>query len=135
MGRVGREVPPGPLGEGESMASEERETLTELITEAHQVTKDLRTLLRQAQLAQGILERTAREAVDESITAIVEEGLAAYSLAIDDAIKTSTESVYNRFTELSAILLGETKKAIRSGDSVEDQIAAVRRVLHDRGYE
>ena len=116
------------------MATEEREALQELITEAHQVMKDLRVLLRQCQLATEILETRARAAVDEEIGTIVKESLDTYGVAMSEAINKAEQAVFARFDELGALLLGETKRAMRQGDTLEDQAAMVRKIIEERGY-
>lgn len=112
----------------------ERETLAELISDAHVVIKDLKQLTRQCQAAVEILETRARTAVDEEIGAIVKQQLSAYEDSVRTAIDVATASVYERFTQIADILLNETKRAVRDGDTAADQARLVRKIIEERGF-
>lgn len=115
--------------------SEERESLEELIAEAHRCIKDMRQMLTEARIVRDEIQAVIHGMIDADFSAIIAEEttkyLAEYGKALDEAITQGENAVYKRFDDITRILLNETKTAKRRGETVEDQ---VRAVIEQRGW-
>lgn len=94
--------------------SEDVDALIVRTREAHEVLKDLKTVLREVQdtikFAQEIQVKLLTEVaavVDDAIGAAVDVGLENYSKSIENAIEHAESAVYRRFDIIAGILLGE----------------------------
>jgi hypothetical protein len=89
--------------------------LRDLIRQAHEATRDLRAVLKEAAAVRDSLPAAAGKAVSEKIGAVVEEGLTSFHDALGRAIEDSTAAVYRRFDTIEKLLLGEDDKSVRAG--------------------
>jgi hypothetical protein len=113
-----------------SQVDEDADALRVLIREGHEVLKDLKATIREAQQAREDLVAAAGVAVNTGIEVAVEEGLRRYGEAIKDAIDHATDAVYERFDVIAATLLGETETQKRKGEpSMDDYAKLMRRVM------
>jgi hypothetical protein len=105
----------------------EAEELRQAVREAHEVLKDLRAALREAQAwEQG---RLAQDVIDDRIRQAVITGLKQYDIAITSAIKIASDGVQQRFSELEALFLGEDRKSRRKGKPSLPQLIELRTVM------
>jgi len=89
--------------------------LRDLIRQAHEATRDLRAVLREAKAVRDSLPAAAEKAVTEKFQAEVQSGLASFQDALDKAIEDGTQAVFRRFDKLEKLLLGEDDKSVRAG--------------------
>ena len=89
--------------------------LRDLIRQAHEATRDLRAVLREAKAVRDSLPAAAEKAVTEKFQAEVQSGLASFQDALDKAIEDGTQAVFRRFDRIEKLLLGEDDKSVRAG--------------------
>jgi len=118
--------------------STEAETLQELLTEAHGVIKDLRAQTRVTKLVieelQAVVHAQVTRDMAAQIDTVVKEELADYHAAMMKAIAETEAAIQGRFDRIARIMLGETKTAIRQGETLEDSAAKIRQIIEDRGF-
>jgi hypothetical protein len=110
---------------------EEVAALHALVRDAHECIKDLNAAMNKAERVIGQVEDAAAKKVDEEVTPVVEDFLRQYSEHILLAIKDAEDAVYKRFTDISDILLGETRSQKMRGGSLVDTAEAVRRAREE----
>lgn len=112
------------------MKSEEQ-TLHELITEAHQVMKDLRGLIREAgevsKTMVELVQAEQRAALEEMVVPIIETFVADFRENVDRI----DEMIEKRYQEVFLTILDREGRAPKEGESPED---AVKRVVRERGW-
>ena len=89
--------------------------LRDLIKRAHEATSDLRAVLREAKAVRDSLPAAAEKAVSEQLGAEINEGLASFQEALDQAIDNGTDAVFKRFDKIEKLLLGEDPTSVRAG--------------------
>jgi hypothetical protein len=89
--------------------------LRDLIRQAHEVTSDLRAVLREARAVRDSLPAAAEKAVSEQLGTEIKAGLDSFGKALDRAVDEGTAAVFRRFDKIEKLLLGEDPKAVRAG--------------------
>jgi hypothetical protein len=89
--------------------------LRDLIRQAHEATRDLRAVLRDARAVRDSLPAAAEKAVTEKFNAEVEAGLASFHDALGKAVEDGTQAVFRRFDRIEKLLLGEDDRSVRAG--------------------
>ena len=103
--------------------------LRDLIRQAHEVTSDLRAVLREAKAMRDSLPAAAEKAVSERLQAEVESGLESFGKALDKAIDDGTQAVFRRFDGIEKLLLGEDPKSVRQGKpSIPEMLGTIAAV-------
>lgn len=92
--------------------------------EANEALAAVKTTLREVKKERTEIEKLIEHQFDEKIKDQVAESLATYQTALDNAVESSTQAVFDRFDKITAMLLGETKEARRKGPSVPEMIEA-----------
>jgi uncharacterized protein YgfB (UPF0149 family) len=93
--------------------------------EAHEALRDLKNVVREVrdlivdaekarERLMGMIAVGAATMVDDKIEAAISTGLENYAVAIEEAIHTAEESIFDRFDKLTETLLeGPTSEAVR----------------------
>jgi len=94
------------------------------VREAHEVVKDLRSLIHEGRELVGQIEAAAEATVDERIKSAVAVGLSNFQTQLNTSVEEATQAVFARFDKLADTLLGETKAEQRRGRSLPQLIQA-----------
>jgi phosphoenolpyruvate-protein kinase (PTS system EI component) len=97
------------------MDTEEVDALRELVRTAHESMKDLRSLIREAHVANEMLASRLDLLTDNKIRSVVITGLEKFHKELEVNIADATNKVYARFDTITDILMGEDKASKRRG--------------------
>lgn len=103
------------MGANRKTTEEEIADLRAATREAHEAIKGLKEWIKEARKVIPEIETTARKHVDEHLAPVVKSETEKLTAAIDRAIIEADERVNRRFDQLTDILLGEDKRAKRTG--------------------
>jgi hypothetical protein len=98
--------------------------LRDLIRQAHEATRDLRGVIREATALRDRLPQKVTEIVEHTIGAQIDQGLNSFKEAQMRAIEDAQAAVFARFDTMTETLLGIDPRSKRQGKlSIPDMIA------------
>jgi hypothetical protein len=103
----------------------ELKQLRELIREAHECIKEMRHLKKECEDAERRAVLALSDSYRSHMELVVKQGLESYQGELTKAINDATDRVYARFDQLGDMLLGETKKLKRRGQSLPQLIEEI----------
>lgn len=109
----------------------ERETLQELITEAHQAIKDLRGLLREAkkvgeQMVE-LVQAEQRKQIEEALIPVIQGFTSEFMVKMDEIDR----DIHKRYEQVFDQILTQEGEQRRFGETMND---AVLRIIQERGF-
>jgi len=119
-----------------SHLDEDADALRVLIREGHEVMKDLRRVIREAEEKKDGLIALVPMLTSERIEQSVQEQLAGFGVTLDLAIKDAESSIFDRFDALQKVLMSEDKQSVEEGEvPLKDYVRIVRKLRLDEPLE
>jgi hypothetical protein len=97
---------------------EKNEELKMTIREANESLKEIKRAIKEGEKLLESVDVMVKAKFDTLIEAQVIEKLASYDESMKEAVENGTNAVYRRFDLIADILLGETNRRKRDGESI-----------------